>query len=105
MPRVPKVTGKPIALIYEITESNLASAATQAIAYKKVSESTCSTKARLWNAADTCRVKLYSGVIFKAQTIRTRQMAKVIGFSDQALSNCPRHIAPIARVPPQPGQG
>jgi hypothetical protein len=84
---------------------NLSIAAIQAIAYKKVSESTCSTKARLWNAADTCRAKLYTEVIFKAQTIRARQMAKVIGLSDQALSNCPRLIAPIARVPPQPGQG
>jgi hypothetical protein len=92
-------------LNYKMPGLNLSIAAIQAIAYKKVSESTCSTKARLWNAADTCRAKLYTEVIFKAQTIRARQMAKVIGLSDQALSNCPRLIAPIARVPPQPGQG
>ena len=52
-PQVPKVTGEPITPTYEIPESNLASAATQAIAYKKVSESICNTKARLWNAAET----------------------------------------------------
>ena len=63
------------------------------------------TKARLWKAADICRAKLYKGVILKPHVIRNRQMAKVNGLRDQALSNCPRQIAPIARVPPQPGQG
>ena len=84
---------------------NLSIAAIQAIAYKKVSESTRNTKVRLWNAADTCRAKLYKGVILKAHVIRNRQMANDIGLRDQASSNCPRQIAPIARVPPQPGQG
>jgi len=43
--------------------------------------------------------------ISTAQAMAIKQIAKVIGFSDQACSNCPRLIAPIARVPPQPGQG
>jgi hypothetical protein len=102
---IPRFTCKPFNLNYKMPGLNLSIAAIQASAYKKVSESTCNAKARLWKAADICRVKLYRGVILKAQAIRNRQMAKVIGLSDQARSKSPRLIAPIARVPPQPGQG
>jgi len=53
----------------------------------------------------TLRANLFKGVICAAQAKTMKHRRKVIGFNDQALSNCPIHIAPIARVPPQPGQG
>ena len=53
----------------------------------------------------TLRANLFNGVICAAQATTMKHRTKVTGFNDQALSNCPTQMAPIARVPPHPGQG
>ena len=53
----------------------------------------------------TLRANLFNGVICAARARTMKHRTKVTGFNDQALSNCPTQMAPIARVPPHPGQG